>query len=212
MLPVLIYFWTAFGGLSGTVPMIMYVYVSLIISTLHGYPLVIMLILYSSAFILLSFFPHLTGFPVYDETKVERIQLAIDFFVIALIITTFLIYLKDRLITYRARITHRHHQLQHLAATLQEQNDELRHSQEETLSINENLENIVDERIKGIEEKNKQLAEYAFINAHLLRAPICRMLGIITLMEIESPDVDLSAVKEKALHVDKIIRRINDTL
>ena len=212
MLPILIYFWSKFGGLAGTVPMIMFMYVSLIISTLHGLPLIVITTVYAVIFVLLSFFPQLTNIPVYDASKVDRIQPAIDFFVIALIITAFLIYLKDRLITYRTRISHRHQQLRQLSLTLQKQNDELHESQEETLSINENLESIVERHIKGIEEKNRELGEYAFINAHLLRAPICRMLGIINLMEIEGSDADLTLVKEKAMQIDSIIRRINDTL
>ncbi len=212
MLPILVYFWTEFGGLAGTVPMIMYAYVSMIICTLHGTALIIILIIYSIVFFLLSFFPQLTNIPVHDASKVDPIQPAIDFFVIALIITTFLIYLKDRLFTYRARISHRHQQLQQLSLTLQKQNEELHESQEETLLINENLENIVEKHIKGIEEKNRELGEYAFINAHLLRAPICRMLGIINLMEIEGADADLTSVKEKAMQIDSIIRRINDAL
>lgn len=212
MLPILVYFWTEFGGLAGTVPMIMYAYVSMIICTLHGTILIIILIIYSIVFFLLSFFPQLTNIPVHDASKVDPIQPAIDFFVIALIITTFLIYLKDRLFTYRARISHRHQQLQQLSLTLQKQNEELHESQEETLLINENLENIVEKHIKGIEEKNRELGEYAFINAHLLRAPICRMLGIINLMEIEGADADLTSVKEKAMQIDSIIRRINDAL
>jgi hypothetical protein len=99
-----------------------------------------------------------------------------------------------------------------LSFTLQEQNESLRHKQEETLSINENLENIVDERIKGIEEKNRELAEYAFINAHLLRAPICSLLGIINLIEIEGSDTQIRNVKEKAMHIDRIVKRINDMM
>ena len=212
MLPVLVYFWAEFGGLAGTVPMVMFVYVSLIISTLHGMMLLVVLSLYFMAFILSSAFPGVTGFPVFDASKVNHLQLSIDFFVVALVITVYLVYIKDRLITYRARISHRHQQLRNLSFTLQEQNASLIHKQEETLSINENLENIVEERIKGIEEKNRELAEYAFINAHLLRAPICSLLGIINLMEIEGSDTQIRDVKEKAMHIDRIVKRINDMM
>ncbi|HEX5167818.1 MAG TPA: hypothetical protein VFW11_01490 [Cyclobacteriaceae bacterium] len=212
MLPVLVYFWKEFGGLAGTVPMILYVYITLIISTLHGALLMLTLVFYLIVFVALSVYPGLTGIPVFDPSKVEDIQLAIDFFVIALIITIYLIYVKDRLITYRGRVSHRHHQLQHLSSTLQEQNEALHVKQEETMSINENLENIVEERINGIEEKNRELAEYAFINAHLLRAPICRLLGIINLMEIERKDEQIASLKEKALFIDRIVRRVNDMM
>ena len=212
MLPVLTYFWKEFGGLAGTVPLVLYIYVSMIAGTLHGVLLISVLILYAIVFIFLTFFPQLAGLLLFDTSEVEKIQVAIDFFVIALIMTAFLIFLKRQLVTFRERITHRHQQLQSLANTLEEQTEKLRIKQEETLSINENLESIVQERIKGIEEKNKQLEEYAFINAHLLRAPLCRILGIIDLMEKEELSHNLSRVKEKAKDIDLIIRRVNETM
>lgn len=212
MLPVLIYFWIEFGMLAGTVPLILYVYLSLIISTLHGYLLFIVLGVYLSTFFVLSVGETLTGIPLVDSTKVSPVQLSIDFFAIALIITAYLIYIKDRLITYRARITHRHQQLQHLAERLQDQNESLRHKQEETQTINDNLENIIEERIRAIEEKNRELEEYAFINAHLLRGPICSMLGVISLIELEGSGDKVRLLKEKAQKVDQIIRRVNDMM
>jgi signal transduction histidine kinase len=212
MLPVLTYFWSAFGGLAGTVPLILFVYVSMIAGTLHGVLLISMLVLYAAVFVFLTGFPHLAGLSLYDTSKIEPIQVAIDFFAIAVIMTTFLIFLKNQLVSFRERITHRHHQLQHLAGMLEEQNEKLRTKQEETLSINENLESIVEERVRGIEEKNRQLEEYAFINAHLLRAPLCRILGILDLMEKEKSGEDFVEVKEKAKDIDQIIRRINDTM
>lgn len=212
MLPVLVYFWIEFGMLAGTVPLILYVYLSLIISTLHGYLLFAVLGAYLSTFLVLSIGESLTDIPLVDPTKVSPMQLSIDFIAIALIITVYLIYIKDRLITYRARITHRHQQLQHLAARLQEQNESLRHKQEETQTINDNLENIVEERIKAIEEKNRELEEYAFINAHLLRGPICSMLGVINLMELEGSGDKVRLLKEKAMKIDRIIKRVNDMM
>lgn len=212
MLPILTYFWSGFGGLAGIVPLILFIYVSMIAGTMHGILLIGMLALYAAVFAFLTIFPHVAGLSLYDTSKIEPIQVTIDFFVIALILTAFLVFLKNQLVSFRERITHRHHQLQHLAGMLEEQNQKLRVRQEETLSINENMESIVEERVRGIEEKNRQLEEYAFINAHLLRAPLCRILGIIDLMEKEQSGDNLAVVKEKAKAIDHIIRRINDNM
>ncbi|MCK5103224.1 MAG: hypothetical protein KAR17_10430, partial [Cyclobacteriaceae bacterium] len=62
-------------------------------------------------------------------------------------------------------------------------NEELKRSNEEIRNINLNLENHVSERTKNLELQNKQLSEYAYINAHLLRGPLCSILGLIHLME-----------------------------
>lgn len=62
-------------------------------------------------------------------------------------------------------------------------NEEIRKSNEEIRNINASLEGRVHERTKNLEEKNRQLAEYAYINAHLLRGPLCSILGLVHLLE-----------------------------
>lgn len=62
-------------------------------------------------------------------------------------------------------------------------NNELQKSNEEIGNINLNLENHVKERTQHLEVQNKQLSEYAYINAHLLRGPLCSILGLVHLLE-----------------------------
>jgi len=57
---------------------------------------------------------------------------------------------------------------------------------EEITQINENLEAIVQERTKELKQKNRQLTEYAFINAHILRAPIARVNGLFNIFKMEN--------------------------
>jgi len=207
ILPALVYFWRDFGGLAGTVPIILFVYISWIILTLSGLVKTFVLILYGCTFLLLTLFPNVTGIDVYNHTVVNTQQLPVDFFVEALIIIAFLTHMKNKYTGYRKRVEHRNVQLKSINNTLIRQNDSLRYSQEETLSINENLEQLIDRRIQKIEEKNCQLEEYAFINAHILRGPVCRILGLVNLMQNEQPG--LEQVSEKAHEVDKLIRKIN---
>lgn len=54
---------------------------------------------------------------------------------------------------------------------------------EEIRSINENLEVMVQQRTHELEHKNRALEEYAFINAHELRAPVASILGLINLTD-----------------------------
>ncbi len=44
---------------------------------------------------------------------------------------------------------------------------------------------VVNKNIALIESRNKLLAEQAFINAHLMRAPICRIMGLSNLLRLE---------------------------
>ena len=95
-------------------------------------------------------------------------------------------------------------------------NDELNALNEELMSVNEGLEKTVMERTSILQDQNEQLAEYAFINSHLLRAPIARILG---LSNIITKEVKLDKDKHmlEALHIttqelDEIVRKIGDIL
>lgn len=75
-------------------------------------------------------------------------------------------------------------ELQETRNQIADQLDELKQQQEEIQQINENLEFMVQQRTHELEKQNQQLAEYAFINGHLLRAPLCRVQGLVYLMEL----------------------------
>ncbi|HBH25024.1 MAG TPA: hypothetical protein DDY13_16590 [Cytophagales bacterium] len=78
---------------------------------------------------------------------------------------------------------------------------------------NNNLEHKVFERTKQLEHQNKQLAEYAFINAHLLRAPVCTIMGLVNLMkysDLSSEDiVIISKLSRSVKTLDEIVKKIN---
>ncbi len=57
---------------------------------------------------------------------------------------------------------------------------------EELTQLNQNLEQMVHERTKTLEDQNKKLISYAFYNAHMLRAPFCRIQGLVQLIELTS--------------------------
>ena len=83
---------------------------------------------------------------------------------------------------------------------------------EDLRRLNEMLEQKVHERTKGLKEKNEQLTEYAFVNSHLLRAPLSRILGLSQLLQASSSQEDLdmiNAMKDSADELDSIVRRIN---
>ncbi|MFZ5970459.1 MAG: hypothetical protein ACOYXA_02595 [Bacteroidota bacterium] len=55
---------------------------------------------------------------------------------------------------------------------------------EEFQTLNENLEQMVKNRTEELAEKNLRLTDYAFLNAHKLRAPFCRIKGLQQLREV----------------------------
>lgn len=72
------------------------------------------------------------------------------------------------------------------------------------------------DREKNLEERNERLAEYAFVNSHVIRAPLARLLSL-TDMVSEEVTIDkhrefLGYIKSSADELDQIVRKINDIL
>jgi len=213
LLPAFMYFWYFNGGIEGLVPFILCAYFGLIIATTNGWPKLISLTLYVIALIIMLYFPYVLGSLKTDNLNLD--SKPIDYFVIAVVITLFTIYLKDKYLFYRKQIAMRNEQLQRVALKLVNQNEELQKQREEIKAINENLESMIVEHTKGIEIKNKELSEYAYINAHLLRAPLSRIMGLATLMESDpntyNPQ-EIHRIKALANEMDSVVRKINEVL
>lgn len=95
-------------------------------------------------------------------------------------------------------------------------NEELNSLNEELTTVNETLEETVKRRTHELETQNNQLTEYAFINSHLLRAPLSRILGLSQLISSEPNshrDTELiNALISSTNELDAIIRRISEIL
>ena len=94
---------------------------------------------------------------------------------------------------------------------IKSQNEELVLGQERLNEINHHLEDLVQEKTKSIKEQNKLLLKYAHSNAHHVRGPVARLLGLIQVSRMKT-DLDYPWFFEKVEHeakdVDKIITGI----
>jgi hypothetical protein len=92
----------------------------------------------------------------------------------------------------------------------------IREQKKEIIRINHNLEQRISERTQELEKQNHQLAEYAFINSHLLRAPLCRMLGLIHLIEISDLKLKemelIDHLKKSGGELDDVVKKINKAI
>ena len=81
--------------------------------------------------------------------------------------------------------------------------------------MNEVLEDRVKERTEVLENQNALLSEYAFINSHLLRGPLSRILGLINLMEHDKTmkqETIIELLRKSGDDLDNVVRKITDTL
>ncbi|MDH5381344.1 MAG: hypothetical protein OEW75_10855, partial [Cyclobacteriaceae bacterium] len=81
---------------------------------------------------------------------------------------------------------------------------------------NENQELIIEERTAKLEQQNKVLIEYAYINSHLMRAPLARILGLSALLENQHAELKGSelfkALVQSSEELDSIIKKVSDIL
>lgn len=68
---------------------------------------------------------------------------------------------------------------------LQAYGEELLASEEELKQINENLNALVENRTQALIKQNEKLIKHAFINAHKVRSPLARILGLVNLIKHE---------------------------
>jgi len=101
---------------------------------------------------------------------------------------------------------------------IQNKNEELRTSEEELLAsgeelkqINENLHNLVEYRTQTIIDQNKRFIHHAFINAHKVRSPLARILGLVNLMKRREMELDENG-KELLRHLNLSANELDDIL
>lgn len=98
---------------------------------------------------------------------------------------------------------------------IETQNEELLQSQENLYQLNNHLESMVEARTQEVKNQNERLIRYAYSNAHHVRGPVARVLGLIQLSKL---DVNLDypflfqKIEEQTLEIDQVVKGINKEL
>lgn len=106
-------------------------------------------------------------------------------------------------------------ELKSKAIQIEEQNFELKEAQEELHAINSHLESLVEERTQKIVKQNEVLLKYSYTNAHHLRGPVARILGLANLNKLTprpDPDFIINAMVMQAEEIDVVVKKINSEL
>lgn len=92
------------------------------------------------------------------------------------------------------------------------QNEELLQIQENLSELNRNLENVVNQRTAKIQIQNEILIKYSYTNAHHLRGPVARLLGLASIYKLEpntNPDFFIEKMLDQANEIDSLVKQIN---
>ena len=205
--------WNHSGGWDGPRPYVLLVLVVFIVITSHGYLQIIMLLAYGLVLVVLSQVTLPESWGIRNENY-SLLSLEIDFLVDTLILVFITLYLKLKFFEYRKSVEQTNERLLKATETMEEQTRLLHKQQMELTAIRNNLEDIVTVKTREVHEKADMLREYAFVNAHHVRGPLARVLGLIYLIELEGrghPQFDtLDKIKREARKMDTIIQRINE--
>jgi len=102
-------------------------------------------------------------------------------------------------------------ELHQKAVEIEAQNDALLAAQETLNELNKNLEKKVMERTLQIRAQNEMLIKYSYANAHHLRGPVARMLGLASMYKLD-PSVDANFLVNKMLdevhEVDTVVKKL----
>jgi signal transduction histidine kinase len=98
---------------------------------------------------------------------------------------------------------------------IEEQNKTLLQKQSELNEVNQRLEELVNIKTRSIKRQNEMLIKYSYTNAHKVRGPVARILGLIQLSRLET-DLNFpwffEKVEEETKGIDKIISSISNEL
>lgn len=108
-------------------------------------------------------------------------------------------------------------QIQKQKEELWEQAINLANANDEIRSMNINLERLVEEKTLRILQQSERLIKYAFQNAHNVRGPLARLMGLVGILrikEIDSAEVPfiLNEIEKASAELDAVIKEINTSL
>lgn len=153
-----------------------------------------------------------------QEIKIQRTIIAAISVLLAIIVISIIL-----LYRYSREKKRSNKELKLLNRSISEKNEEIMAQSEELIvaneaikSINDDLEREVNHRTEKIKEQNEKLIEYAYFNAHKVRGPLARILGLVMLAELETSPEGLRDLQEKinfsAKELDDVIMEINQKL
>src|SRR5258707_2313091 len=122
----------------------------------------------------------------------------------------------DELVALNEEIVSQREEVMAQRDSLAEKNLEIEKVNQQMAEVNATLEELVDQRTQVLQKQNRKLSEYAFFNAHKLRQPLARIMGVVNLLKTnadhkEQPTI-LAHLSKSSEDLDAVVRSISDTL
>ncbi|HTE30157.1 MAG TPA: hypothetical protein VK666_07270 [Chryseolinea sp.] len=149
-----------------------------------------------------------------ENESLTIVRQAIPYFIIFFIVTISSARLKDGYQQNQKQLASLIELLNNKNQKINSQHAKLLKSYNQLSNLNENLEQILKEKTDHIKEKNAQLAQVAFTNAHKVRGPLARILGLVSLAELDPKmkDFYVDKISSEALAMDRIVQMLGRTI
>jgi signal transduction histidine kinase len=207
--------WNNAGGWNGSVPYILLVAMVGIAITSHGILQFIALFAYGITILLLSSTTIFESFSAVNNSY-SLMSREVDLFTHTALLFLITFYLKEKFVSYRRSVEITNESLKASSEKLIEQTQQLQQQKANLTRLRNHLEKAVTEKISEAQNKSEILQEYSFINAHHVRAPLARVLGLIPLIELEhtenSTRESFQKIKNDAEEIDGILSKINSII
>jgi signal transduction histidine kinase len=166
--------------------------------------------------IVLVFFIHLNNYLFYlYSTRGQVVIVFSTYGSMYLIITYSASILKETYDRVNLELKEKNIKLLEQTVLMAHQKNEVIESRNELNKMNQNLETIIMERTNNVKQKNEYLIKYSFANAHYVRGPLARILGLLQLAKLEEtvdyPFLFLK-IDEQAKEIDIVLKKINKEL
>ena len=79
-------------------------------------------------------------------------------------------------------------------------------------AIKKNLEKVAARHTENLQRENQRIIEYSFINAHLVRAPLTNIMGLVDHVEDRADSERIEELKQNAYNLDRVIRKLANIL
>jgi tetratricopeptide (TPR) repeat protein len=152
-----------------------------------------------------------------SETVVKEAQLAAQYvlinaitvgLVIAGVLVYFLIRQRRKILDVNRDLKEKNDEIHYQKQAIERQAIDLRQLNDQLQDLNKSLEQRIDERTQQLRQQNQRLADYTFVNAHKLRAPVASILGLISLLE----QADQQEQEEILRHLKTCGLRLDETI
>ncbi|MEQ8520013.1 MAG: hypothetical protein RLN79_03755 [Cytophagales bacterium] len=149
---------------------------------------------------------------VFAPPDIEPITSSVTYLTIYFVLVFGAYKIKSAYDDFKRNLMDANEVLQKQTVRMESQYRELQITQKELNELNKELEQRVNERTSRIKDQNQILIRYAYTNAHHLRGPVARLMGLASVYRLDSNEdaeeiIDMMA--QEAKEIDTVIKQIN---